>query len=108
MFTLKINPNEDTDYAIEAIGLLPYWVRDYAASTVATDIVEYMTGAYGFGKLYEFSGTVEGDKYVSPHEDDEPLDYLAKSQIAEGTVYYFPYAIIALPVEGGHFITRMD
>ena len=46
--------------------------------------------------------------YDGDYEDDEPLDYLAKSQIAEGTVYYFPYAIIALPVEGGHFITRMD
>jgi hypothetical protein len=45
---------------------------------------------------------------VSPYEDDAPLDYIAQSEIAEGTVYYFPYGIIALPVSDGHFITRMD
>lgn len=108
VFKLEINPEEDKNYAIEAIGLLPYWVRDYAASSIDIGIVEYMERAYGFGKLYEYKGKVEGDKYVSPHEDDEPLDYIAKSGIEEGTVYYFPYGIIALPIVGGHFITRMD
>ena len=108
VFTFKTNPlDKDPRHAQEMCGILPLWVRDYALEG-ATDLVEYMTNAYGFGKLYQMNGTVKGDQYVSPYEDDEPLDYVAQSEIAEGTVYYFPFGIIALPVEGGHFITRMD
>jgi hypothetical protein len=26
----------------------------------------------------------------------------------QGTAYFYPYGILALPVDDGHFITRMD
>lgn len=108
VFTFITNPIQDRSYAREACGVLPHWVHNYTLDPFERDLVNYMQDVYGFGKLFELSGTIEDGKYVSPHEEDEPLDYIAKSEIKEGTVYYFPYAIIALPVKGGHFITRMD
>lgn len=109
VFTFKTNPKDDRHIAQEMCGLLPYWVRDYALdNTSQDDLVGYMTEMYGCGKLYKLNGTIKGDQYVSPHAEDAPLDYIAQSEIDEGTVIYFPYGIIALPVEGGHFITRMD
>ena len=108
VFTFKTNPKDDRHIAQEMCGLLPYWVRDYALDTSQDDLVGYMTEVYGCGNLFSMQGTIKGDQYVSPHAEDEPLDYIAQSEIDEGTVYYFPYGIIALPVEGGHLITRMD
>lgn len=110
LFTFETNPKEDQHIAQEMCGMLPYWVRDYALYDMKYDgnIVDWMTEMYDCGKLFSMQGTIKGDQYVSPHTEDAPLDYIAQSEIDEGTVYYFPYGIIALPVEGGHFITRMD
>ena len=107
-FSFKTNPNDDHHIAQEMCGLLPYWVRDYAFDSSQNDLLGYMKDVYGCGNLYRLKGTIKSDQYVSPYEEDAPLDYIAQSEIAEGTVYYFPYGIIALPVSDGHFITRMD
>ena len=71
--------------------------------------MQYMTERYGFGELYKFEGTVTEDGvYQSPHEDDEDLEYVGKMQTKDGTVYFYPYAITALPTDDGYFVTRMD
>lgn len=108
LFTFKTNPKVDHHIAQEMCGLLPRWVRDYTLFSMIYDgnIVDWMTEAYGFGPLYDMKGAVMNKKYVGLGDDD--LDYIALSEIDEGTVFYFPYGIIALPIEGGHFITRMD
>ena len=68
-----------------------------------------MTERYGFGKLYKFEGTVTEDgRWQSPHEEDEDLHYVGKMHTEHGTVYFYPYAITALPTDDGYFVTRMD
>ena len=74
-----------------------------------SDIVQYMTERYGFGELYKFEGTVTEDgRWQSPHEEDEDLEYVGKMQTKDSTVYFYPYAITALPTDDGYFVTRMD
>ena len=96
------------EHLVESLGLLPHWVVEYNMLG-ESDIVQYMTKRYGFGELYNFRGTVTKDGlYQSPHEEDEDLEYVGKMQTKDGTVYFYPYAITALPTDDGYFITRMD
>jgi len=113
---LMINPDVDApaDRIVEALGFLPYWVRDFCAQAddehKQCDLVEYMAEQYGFGKLYKFGSKLVGKKLISEYEEDEDMDYLAAYDTPVGTVYFFQYAIVALPVpeENDYFITRMD
>ena len=96
------------EHLAESLGLLPHWVVEYNM-VGGKDLVSFMTERYGFGELYKFEGTVSEDGlYQSPHEDDEDLEYVGKMQTKDGTVYFYPYAITALPTDDGYFITRMD
>ena len=96
------------EHLVESLGLLPHWVVEYNMLG-ESDIVQYMTERYGFGELYKFEGTVTEDGlYQSPHEEDEDLEYVGKMQTKDGTVYFYPYAITALPTDDGYFVTRMD
>ena len=96
------------EHLVESLGLLPHWVVEYNMLG-ESDIVQYMTNRYGFGDLYKFEGTVtEGGLYQSSHEDDEDLEYVGKMDTKDGPVYFYPYAITALPTKDGYFITRMD
>jgi len=93
---------------MEALGLLPLWVAEYNL-LMKDDLVEYMENSYGFGKLYEFEGEVLDDgNYRSPHQEDEDLPWVAKMKTKDGDVYFYQYAITALPTPDGYFITRMD
>lgn len=94
---------------IEALGLLPHWVIEYNLLG-GEDLVQHMENSYGFGSLYRFGGEVlDNGNYRSHHEEDEDLDWIAKMKTKDGDVYFYPYAITALPTSGGeYFITRMD
>lgn len=108
---LQLNTKEydaPKEHLAESLGLLPMWVNEYNILG-EDDIVQYMTERYGFGRLYEFEGEVlEDGIYRSPHEEDDDLPWVGKMKTKHGTAYFYPYAITALPVDGGHFITRMD
>jgi len=96
------------EHLIESLGLLPHWVVEYNMLG-ESDIVQYMTKRYGFGDLYRFGGEIVDDGvYKSNHEDDEDLEYVGKMDTKDGPVYFYPYAITALPTKDGYFITRMD
>ena len=96
------------EHLVESLGLLPHWVVEYNMLG-ESDIVQYMTERYGFGELYKFEGTgTEDGRWQSPHEEDEDLEYVGKMQTKDGTVYFYPYAITALPTDDGYFVTRMD
>ena len=96
------------EHLVESLGLLPHWVVEYNMLG-ESDIVQYMTERYGFGELYKFEGTVTEDgRWQSPHEEDEDLEYVGKMQTKDGTLYFYPYAITALPTDDGYFVTRMD
>ena len=116
---LQLNTKEydaPKEHLAESLGLLPIWVREYNVLSVyepdvapVKDLVQYMTERYGFGRLYKFEGeVVEGGVYRSPHEEDDDLPWVGKMKTKHGTVYFYPYGILALPVDDGHFITRMD
>jgi len=99
---------------MEALGLLPIWVRDWiilddAEALENESLKDYMDGQYGFG-LYQFGGFVTDDgKYRSEHEDDEDLDWIGRMKTRLGDVLFYTYGIVAIPVEDGkYFITRMD
>ena len=108
---LQLNTKEydaPKEHLAESLGLLPMWVQEYNILG-ESDLVQYMTERYGFGRLYKFEGEVaEGGAYRSPDEEDEDLPWVGKMKTKQGTVYFYPYAITALPVDDGHFITRMD
>ena len=96
----------------EALGLLPMWVHEFNVLDDDDDIINFMRHKYEWG-LSAFNGTVtDTGAYKSEHDEDEDLDYIAKMKTKQGTVYFYPYAIIALPTRlgkyHGHFITRMD
>ena len=96
------------EHLIESLGVLPHWVVEYNMLG-ESDIVQYMTKRYGFGDLYRFRGEIVDDGvYKSNHEEDEDLEYVGKMDTKDGTVYFYPYAITALPTKDGYFITRMD
>lgn len=110
MLTLNtLHYDTPKEHLVESLGLLPHWVVEYNLLG-ENDIVQYMTERYGFGKLYCFGGEVLKDgSYKSLHDEDEDLQYVGKMNTKDGTVYFYPYAITALPTEDGkHFITRMD
>ena len=99
---------------MEALGLLPIWVRDWIVLDDAKELEgetlkNYMGDQYGFG-MYRFGGYITDDgKHVTEFEDDDDLDWIAQMKTPMGNVYFYPYGIVAIPIEDGeHFITRMD
>lgn len=101
---------EDLQWCKEACGLIPYWITDWQWSESEEPLKTFLGEAYGFG-LYEMSGHVDalGD-YVSPYEEDEDLEPYMRANTPEGTLWQYPYGIVAIPLgpDGGHYITRMD
>ena len=112
--TLTINTNAFPEYSKSQLhsmlGLLPLWVAEHVGNDDDTDIVQFMTDRYGFGKLYEFEGKINEDgDYISKYDDDADMPYMGKMITKDGYAYFYDYAIIALPQpDGKHFITRMD
>lgn len=99
-------PDYTQDQLVEWLGILPHWVAEYAAVEDG-DLVEHMTECYGFGSLYKFKGKVlDNGTYTYPEDDD--LEPIAKVKLKKGNVYFYPYAMIALPTKDGHYVTRMD
>ena len=96
------------EHLVESLGLLPRWVVEYNVLG-ESDLVQWMTERYGFGELYRFGGDVQEDgSYKSNYDEDDDLQYVGKMETKDGTVYFYPYAITALPTDEGYFITRMD
>lgn len=112
MRMLKLNPNIEAsqDRLTQALGLLPFWVRDFCFQDETKDIVQFMEDQYGFGKLYKFGSKLKDGMLISEYEEDEDMEWLASHDTPVGLVWYFPHAIIALPrvEENDYFITRMD
>ena len=112
--TLTINTNAFPEYSKSQLhsmlGLLPLWVAEHVGNDDDTDLVQFMTDRYGFGKLYEFEGKINEDgDYISKYDDDADMPYMGKMITKDGYAYFYDYAIIALPQPNGkHFITRMD
>lgn len=108
---LKLNTTHydaPKEHLVESLGLLPHWVVEYNMLG-ESDLVQYMTERYGFGELYRFGGDVQEDgSYKSNYDEDDDLQYVGKMDTKDGTVYFYPYAITALPTDEGYFITRMD
>lgn len=109
--TLVIN-NKDYDapqeHLVESLGVLPYWVTE-AVLFQEDNIEEYLERRYGY-PLHKFNGTVADDgTYSSEYEEDPDMPYVGKMQTHKGTVYFYPYAMVAIPAnDGTHFVTRMD
>ena len=108
---LKLNTTHydaPKEHLVESLGLLPHWVVEYNMLG-ESDLVQYMTERYGFGELYRFGGDVQEDgSYKSNYDEEDDLQYVGKMDTKDGTVYFYPYAITALPTDEGYFITRMD
>jgi len=110
---LKVNGRDFPDLTAsnveDMLGVLPYWVGEYILyGWKKMDIVGFMTDRYGFGELYKFKGEVlPNGTYKS--EDDPDLPYVARMNTPSGNVYFYEYAMLALPLpDGSHFVTRMD
>lgn len=107
---IQIN-NQDYSHhqVVDGLGILPYWVNNFESNEDIEDLVEHMTFEYGFGPLRPMEGSViKNGFWVSPHEEDDDHPYMALQETRAGTVYYFPYGVIALPTPDGYLITRMD
>ena len=104
----KAFPDADPGMLQEMLGILPYWVREYNLLGEGMDIVGFMTERYGFGSLYQFKGDVQEDgTYSYPEGPDLP--YVGKMNTPNGNVYFYEYAMLALPLPNGeYFVTRMD
>ena len=104
----KAFPDVDPGLLEEMLGVLPYWVGEYILLGTDMDIVGFMTERYGFGKLYKFKGEVLANgTYKSTYDTDLP--YVGKMNTPNGYVYFYQYAMLALPLPNGeYFVTRMD
>ena len=92
----------------EMLGVLPYWVYEYTLLGKDANIVDFMANKYGFGRLYEFKGSVLDDGTYS-YPDAPDLPYVGKIKTPNGNAYFYEYAMLALPLPNGtHFVTRMD
>ena len=104
----KAFPDVNPGLLEDMLGVLPYWVGEYIIYGTDMDIVGFMTERYGFGKLYQFKGKVLEDGTYKCAEDPD-LPYVGKMNTPSGTVYFYQYAMLALPLpDGSHFVTRMD
>ena len=104
----KAFPDVDPGLLEEMLGVLPYWVGEYILLGTDMDIVGFMTERYGFGNLYQFKGDVQEDGTYTT-TDDPDLPYVAKMNTPNGYVYFYQYAMLALPLPNGeYFVTRMD
>jgi hypothetical protein len=105
----KVFPDVDPGLLEDMLGVLPYWVGEYILyGWKKMDIVEFMTERYGFGELYQFKGEVLEDGTYKCAEDPD-LPYVGKMNTPSGTVYFYQYAMLALPLpDGEYFVTRMD
>lgn len=95
----------------EWMGLIGLWFSEwqYAHKLYDGDMVQYMQDNYGFGELYKMGGSVsDSGTYVSSYEDDEDLEWIGRVKTSNGYAYCYPYGIVAIPTDDGHFITRMD
>ena len=105
----KAFPDVPKEHLQEMLGILPYWVREYNFLGEGMDIVNFMTERYGFGELFEFTGYELLDDGTYRYQDDPDLPYIGKMNTPNGNVYFYQYAMIALPLPNGeHFVTRMD
>jgi len=105
----KVFPDVNPGLLEDMLGILPYWVAEYILyGWKKMDIVDFMTDRYGFGKLYKFKGEVlPNGTYKS--EDDPDLPCVARMNTPSGNVYFYEYAMLALPLpDGEYFVTRMD
>ena len=91
----------------ESLGVLPHWVAE-ATLCQCVDLKSFLEEAYGWG-LHKFNGTVLDDgTYKSEFDEDKDLPFVGKMQTHKGVVYFYPYAMVAIPTDDGHFVTRMD
>jgi hypothetical protein len=109
---LKVNGRDFPDLTAsnveDMLGVLPYWVAQYIIYGTDRDIVEFMTECYGFGKLYKFKGEVLPNGTYR-HKGDPDMPYVARMDTPSGIVYFYEYAMLALPLPNGeYFVTRMD
>ena len=101
-------PDVPEEHLKEMLGILPYWVREYNLLGEGMDIVNFMTERYGFGSLYQFKGDVQEDGTYTT-TDDPDMPYVGKMNTSNGYVYFYEYAMLALPLPNGeYFVTRMD
>ena len=108
--TINTNAFPDVDQGLleDMLGVLPYWVGEYSIYGTDMDIVGFMTERYGFGELYRYKGEVLEDGMYKCAEDPD-LPYVGKMNTPSGTVYFYQYAMLALPLpDGEYFVTRMD
>ena len=112
MMELRVNGRDFPDLTAsnveDMLGVLPYWVGEYIIYGTDMDIVGFMTERYGFGELYQFKGEVlPNGTYRS--KDDPDMPYVARMNTPSGNVYFYEYAMLALPLpDGEYFVTRMD
>ena len=111
--TMQMNTNKyphmTKEDLAEMLGILPYWVGDYAMYGSDDNLVQYMQDRYGFGDFYQWKGDVLADgTYRADNDEDGDLDFIARIQIDDGMVYFYPYGVIAMPTDDGYFVTRMD
>jgi hypothetical protein len=99
--------NEPKEYLMEWLGVLPHWVFEFNILN-GDDILAFMEGCYGYG-LHKFEGEVLDDgAYRSQYDEDDDMPFIGKMGTARGDVYFYPYAMVALPTSDGYFVTRMD
>ena len=116
----KAFPDVPVEHLKEMLGILPYWVGEWNLLCKSTfvprhgrydpemDIVNFMTERYGFGSLYQFKGDIQEDGTYTT-TDDPDLPYIGKMNTPNGYVYFYQYAMLALPLPNGeYFVTRMD
>ena len=101
----KYNPVLDSQL-IEGLGILPLWLAQ--GKQLGEDAKTALTRRYQFYTGCDIEGGRIDAEGVYRYPGDPPLYPVMKVSDEKETVYFYPYAIVAVVNEEGTWITRMD
>ncbi len=90
------------------VGFIPTWLQNIDEEE---DLVDGLTGAYGFGELYRMEGTImDNGTYKSSYKGDPDLYPIVQINRKHEIVYIYSYGIVSIVYKDDRsaFITRMD
>ena len=114
----KLNTNDLMSWG----GFIPIWIVEWnlrKAMGVDVTLFDHLDKQYearsGMGiKGREMGGKIN-DEGIFEYPDDPPMKPFMTWDVEEGTVYFYPYSIMGIPLQRPsittgqtHYVTRMD
>ena len=105
-FEILANDHTPTE---ELVGLLPYWVNEYAdLSNHPRTFIKGVLDSYGFPSPPMTGGEVDAETGTFSYPGDPDMSPIAVSRLEGMTVYYYHYAMISFVTKNFTEMYRLD